>query len=218
MRRLARALVLFGIVGVVFGLSKLHAVRHHYDFTGSFRFSWAIAYIVLLWIAAYAVGIPDLGRRRTLWHRAAGAAAAGALAVSVVQLFVGDALLPRFVVLGSAIILVPWYVLCTIVASGGELREEARDRVVVVGGHDDGEGIRLELANGAEHAALVVGALAVGDARSVASGSEPLVDRAIADDATVVVLARAAQDDPHIVDQAAALHEAGERIRSLADI
>ena len=43
-----------------------------------------------------------------------------------------------------------------------------------------------------------------------------MVDRAIADDATVVVLARAAQDDQSIVEQVAALHEAGLRIRTLA--
>ncbi|MGZ4754847.1 MAG: hypothetical protein ACXWA9_08075, partial [Acidimicrobiia bacterium] len=67
MRRLARVLVLLGIVVVVFGLSKLHAVRYHYVFHGSFRFGWAILYIVLLWIAAYALGFPDLGRRRSLW-------------------------------------------------------------------------------------------------------------------------------------------------------
>lgn len=217
MRRVARALVLVGIVVAVLGLSKLHAVRHAYDFTGSFRFSWAIAYIVLLWIAAYAVGIPDLGRRRTLWLSAGGAAASGALAVSVVQLFVGDALLPRFVVLGSAVILVPWYVICTMVASGGELREVARDRVVVVDGEGDGDGLQHDLVDGAEHAAHVVGSLSVAEARRVSGGCEPLVDRAIADDATVVVLSRAAQDDPHVVDQAAALHEAGVRIRSLAD-
>jgi lipopolysaccharide/colanic/teichoic acid biosynthesis glycosyltransferase len=216
MRRLARALVLLGIVGAVLGLSKLHAVRHHYDFTGSFRFGWAIAYVVLLWVAAYALGIPDLGRRRTLWLSAGAAAGGGALAVSVIQLFVGDALLPRFVVFGAAIVLVPWYVICTMVASGGELREEARDRVVVVGGHDDGETIRLELADGAEHPALVVGALTLDDARGDGNGAEPLVDRSIADDATVLVLTRAAQDDPQIVDQAAALHEAGLRVRSLA--
>jgi lipopolysaccharide/colanic/teichoic acid biosynthesis glycosyltransferase len=217
MRRLARALVLIGIVVVVLGLSKLHAVRHEYDFTGSFRFTWALAYIVLLWVAAYATGIPDLGRRRTLWLSAAAAAAIGAVGVSIAQLFLGDALLPRFVVFGAALVLVPWYVLCTMVASGGHLREEARDRVVVVGAHDDGETIRLELADGAEHPALVVAALTIDSATGDGSGTEPLVDRAIADDATVVVLARAAQDDEHIVEQVAALHEAGLRIRSLAD-
>ncbi len=216
MRRLARALVPLGIIGVVLGLSKLHAVRHHYVFHGSFRFSWAILYIVLLWGCAYALGIPDLGRRRTLWLTVAAASALGAMTISIAQLFVGDALLPRFVVFGSAIILVPWYVVCTIIATGGQIRAAVRDRVVVVGGHNDQETLRLELADGAEHPAVVVGMLSVAEAAGDGNGSEPLVDRAIAEDATVLVLARDAQDDPNVVDQVAALHEAGLRIRTLA--
>jgi lipopolysaccharide/colanic/teichoic acid biosynthesis glycosyltransferase len=216
MRRLARAFVLLGIVGTVFGLSKLHAVRHEYDFTGSFRFGWAILYIVLLWVAAYALGFPDLGRRRSLWLSALAASAAGALTISLAQLVVGSALLPRVVVFGSAVILVPWYVVCTIIATGGEIRAELRDRVVVVGGHDDRETIRLELIDGAERPAIVVAAMAVAEANGSERGAEPLFDRAISDDATVVVLSRAAQDEPHIVDQVAALHEAGIRIRTLA--
>lgn len=217
MRRLARALVPLGILGVVLGLSKLHAVRHHYDLTGSFRFGWALTYVVLLWVAAYALGIPDVTRGRTRWLSAAGAAATGALAISVLQLLLGDALLPRFVVFGAAVVLVPWYVLCTLVASGGVVRDEARDRVVVVGAPGDGEVIRLELADGAERPAVVVGALTVATARGNGNGAEPLVDLAIATEATVVVLTRAAQDEEHVVEQVAALHEAGVRIRTLAD-
>ena len=102
MRRLARILVPLGIIGVVLGLSKLHALRHAYSFTGSSRLGWALVYMGLLWMAAYALGIPDLGRRRTLWLSVFAASALGALTISVAQLFVGDALLPRFVVFGSS--------------------------------------------------------------------------------------------------------------------
>ena len=217
MRRLARALVPLGIIGVVLGLSKLHAVRHEYDFTGSFRFGWAILYIGLLWVGAYALGIPDLGRCRTLWPTVLAASVLGALMISIAQLFVGDALVPRFVVFGSAVILAPWYVVCTIIATGGAIRAAVRDRVVVVGGHNDQETIRLALMDGAERPAVLVGMLDVAEAVGDGNGAEPLVDRAIADDATVVVLARAAQDSQPIVEQVAALHESGLRIRTLSD-
>ncbi len=46
-----------------------------------------------------------------------GATVTAALAMSLVQLVVGDALLPRFVVIGSAIVLVPWYMLCAAMAA-----------------------------------------------------------------------------------------------------
>ena len=217
MRRFARLFVLLGVVGAVFGLSKIHAVAHGYVFHGSFRFGWAIAYAGLLWVAAYAVGIPDLARRRNVWVFAVAASAVGALAISAVQLVAGSALLPRVVVFGAAVILVPWYVLCCMVAAGGRLRAEARDRVIVVGAVHEDELLRAELEESAEQPAQVIASLLVGDAAGSDDGAEPLVDRAIADQATVVVLSRTAQDDDRIVDQAAVLHEAGVRVRSLAD-
>ena len=209
--------MLLGVVGAVFGLSKIHAVAHGYVFHGSFRFGWAIAYTALLWIAAYAVGIPDLARRRNVWVFAVAAASIGALAISAVQLVVGSALLPRVVVFGAAIVLVPWYVLCCLVAAGGRLRAEARDRVIVVGAVHEDEMLRAELEESAEQPAQVIASLLVSDAAGSDDGSEPLVDRAIADQASVVVLSRTAQDDDRIVEQAAVLHEAGVRVRSLAD-
>ena len=51
------------------------------------------------------------GRRRRSPRRAIG--------ISLLQLFVGDALLPRFVVFGAAILLVPWYLLCAALATDG---------------------------------------------------------------------------------------------------
>jgi lipopolysaccharide/colanic/teichoic acid biosynthesis glycosyltransferase len=48
------------------------------------------------------------------------------------------------------------------------------------------------------------------------AGEEPLVDRAIADEATVLVLPNIAHDAPRLVDQAAVLHESGLRVRSLS--
>ena len=60
------------------------------------------------------MGLPELPRSpqaaagRARWRASAGAASA----ISLVQLVVGDALLPRFVVFGSAILLVPWYLVC----------------------------------------------------------------------------------------------------------
>jgi len=48
------------------------------------------------------------------------------------------------------------------------------------------------------------------------NGSVPLVDAAIAEHGTLVVLAREAQDNEHIIEQVATLHESGLRIRTLA--
>ncbi len=42
--------------------------------------------------------------------------------MSLVTLLTGGQLLPRFVILGAATILIPWYLLCAAVADGGRSR------------------------------------------------------------------------------------------------
>jgi lipopolysaccharide/colanic/teichoic acid biosynthesis glycosyltransferase len=214
-RRVAPALQYAGIVGAVFGLSKLHAVAHSYDFTGSSRLGWAVAYTLLLGLATYSVGLPDLARDRSTITSAATATAGAAFAISFCQLAVGSALLPRFTVFAAAAVLVPWSVLVSLVERGADERAGERDRVVFVGTRADAETFGGDLLRRPERPAFLVAALEPGDARPRRGGEEPLVDTVIAHDATVLVLAREAQDDALVVAQASTLHEAGVRVRTL---
>ncbi len=111
MRRAARPLLYAGVLVVVFGLAQIHArFIGHYSFTGTSRFGWTIAYAAILCVFAYGFGLPDVPRsRKAALGPAVGAAFLGAATISVIQLFVGDALLPRFVVFGSALLLPDWY-------------------------------------------------------------------------------------------------------------
>ncbi|MGE3620148.1 MAG: sugar transferase [Acidimicrobiia bacterium] len=212
MRRAARPLLYAGVLVVVFGLALVHA-RYigHYPYTGSARFGWTVAYAALLCVAAYAVGLPDVPRsRRAALPHAMLAAGGAAGAMSALQLVLGDALLPRFVVFGSAVLLVDWFGACTGLAIGGRARAEARDRVAVVGTPDDVAELREELAGAPEHPAAVVVEL------DHAAAREGLAEVAVAEGATVLVLDRAALADERLVAQAAALHEAGLRVRTLS--
>jgi len=220
MRRAARPLLYLGIAGVVLGLSKIHAryvADPPYSFHGSSRFAWAVAYTVLLALAAYGVGLPDLPRtaRQALLSSLA-AAAAGAFAISLVQLLIGDALLPRFVVFGSAILLVPWFLFCTAVATDGGSRAAGRDRVLVVSDSASASVLRQEISRSAERPARLVGVVSVADAAPAGPGDQPLLDRAHDDHVTVLVLDREAQAEPLLVSQAAALHSEGVRVRTLS--
>src|SRR5947207_11524537 len=99
-RRLARLLLYGGSVAAVLAFGKYHA-RYigHYDLTNSFRFAWSLGYAGLLCLAAYGAGLPDLARaRRSAAVLGVASTAAAAVGISVLQLVVGDALLPRFVV------------------------------------------------------------------------------------------------------------------------
>jgi exopolysaccharide biosynthesis polyprenyl glycosylphosphotransferase len=218
-RRLARALTAAGTAVAVVGLSKVHAAwvaDPPYDYTGSFRFGWSLAYTGLLAVAAYGVGLPDLVRgRRAALGQAAVAAGAAATGVSLLQLFTGDALLPRFVVFGGALVLVPWYALCAELARGGRALAEDRDRVAVVADADEVAALRDDLGRAPERHAQVVAALGPEEARATGR-RKPLVEAVVAHRATVVVLSRAAQADETVVAQAAALHESGVRVRTLS--
>lgn len=220
MTRAARALLVLGTFGAVFGLSKLHASRIAtlpYDFTGSFRFGWAIAYVVLLSVAAYGVGLPDLPRtRRSAVASALVATVAAAMAISLAQLVVGDALLPRFVVFTSVLVLVPWYVLCANVAADGHDRAQRHDRVVVVGEQTEIAALREEIAGFAEIPAEIVAVLTPEEAAVTGVRARPLEEVVATEHATVVVLDRTAQVEPSIVSQAAGLHEAGIRLRTMS--
>jgi lipopolysaccharide/colanic/teichoic acid biosynthesis glycosyltransferase len=219
-RRVARASVYVGIVVVVLGLSKVHAryiADPPYSFTGSSRFAWALAFIILLGVTAYGVGLPDLPRSTRQGLRSAVAAAAGgAVAISLVQLIVGDALLPRFVVFGSAILLVPWYLLCVALAQDGAGTGAAADRVVVISGFASAPALRQELSRGAEREARLVGVVDVGSVESVGDGAQPLVDLCRVERVSVIVLDRDAQAAASVVAQVAALHRTGVRVRTLS--
>ncbi|MFN8039395.1 MAG: sugar transferase [Acidimicrobiales bacterium] len=216
MRRVARTVLYLGIVAVVVGLSLLHALviaDPPYSYTGTFRFGWSLLYIGLLALTAYGFGLPDLPRTpRAALLGAVGAALSGALAISIVQLFVGDALLPRFVVLGSAILLVPWYLTCAALFGGGG-SGVGRDRVVVVGDEVSQAALRAELARAPERPATVTTLLRVGDAEG---DGTPVADHVHADGAGVLVLDREAQASERVVAQSVPLHAEGVRVRTLS--
>jgi lipopolysaccharide/colanic/teichoic acid biosynthesis glycosyltransferase len=220
MRRFARWLLVAGTVATVAGLSKLHAAEvadPAYDYTGSSRFAWSLAFIGLLVVASYGAGLPDLVREsRSIIGAALAATTSAALGISAVQLFTGTALLPRFVVFGSVLVLTPFYVACTAMAAGGRRRALLRDRVVVVASEEAARDLRDELDRAPEQHADVVGQLLLAAARPLQERSRPLVEAVVSHSATVVVLDAAAQADEAVVAQAAALHESGIRVRSLS--
>ena len=216
MRRVSRILLVAGIVAVVGAFSKLHAASHSYDFTESSRFGWAVAFAGAMAISAYLGGLPDLPRRRgAIALTSTVAACAGALSFSALQLAIGGALLPRVVVFSTTLLLIPWYGLCSALASDGRSRDEARDRVVVVGSWADAATLAVELEH-AERPATVIDVLSLEEALAGLPTREALVESVRAGDATVVVLDRDAQLSQSIIDQVASLHESGVRVRTLS--
>jgi lipopolysaccharide/colanic/teichoic acid biosynthesis glycosyltransferase len=219
MRRTARVLSYGGGAAAVLTLSLVHAsliAETPYSFTGTSRFGWAIGYSVLLGVATYAVGLPDQPRsaRQAAWL-AVVAASIAALGVSVPQLLLGDALLPRFVVFGSAALMLPWQVAINGLSRGGRNRAEDRDRVLLVADPAEHERLRDDLGMEPERDASLVAALTPDAAAGDEPGRSPLLDLQRESRATVVVLDRFAQTEDRVIGQAALLHESGVRVRTL---
>ena len=219
MRRVARLLSYGGCAVAVLLVSKYHArfiADTPYDFTGSFRFTWAIGYIGVLAVATYAVGLPDQtrSRRQALWLSLVAAIAAVAV-TSAVQFAVGDALLPRFVVFGSALFLIPWQVAVAGIARDGRDRDEDRDRVLLVGTPAEHVRIEFDLQIAPERSAALAATLTPVEASGLEPGDLPIIDLQRATRATVVVLDRYAQAEDRVIAQAAKLHESGVRVRTL---
>ncbi|MFN2607211.1 MAG: sugar transferase [Acidimicrobiales bacterium] len=217
MRRLARPLLFAGIAAAVLGLAQAHALAHGYGLVDSSRFAWTLAYVALLGLCAYGAGLPELaGTRRAVVATTVGATAAAAFGVSVLQLLGGSALLPRFVVFASPALVLPWSLLCAALARDGRAHDSRRDRLVVVSGLAAAAELGDDLDAEPERPAVVAEVLDPAVATARRPGSRPLVEAVRATGATAVVLDRAAQADDSIVAQAAELHEAGVRVRTLS--
>lgn len=217
--RAARYLTVLGPVLVVVALSKVHAAYvadPPYDYTASFRLAWSIFYAAVLAVAVYGVGLPELPRSaRQAALAAVGAAAAAAVAISIMQLVTGDGLLPRFVVFGSALVVVPYELVIWGVARQGQAAGEQRDRVFLVAPEREVDQLAADLNLAPERPSVLAGSLSVAATHPTGERDKPLVEAAIREGATVVVLGRGALVDEAVVAQAALLHEAGVRVRSL---
>lgn len=213
-----RALVPLATVAVVADLAVVHAafIGHYPLVAGDAgRLTWDVTYVVLLVLGASAAGVTEPPRRLSgaAWS-ALGAVAGAAGAVSMAQLALGSAVLPRFVVFGSAVALVPAYT--ALGRLGDRLRRDHQglDRVVAVVSPAEAAALQTDLGRCAEQPATLVGVVPVAAARP-GRHAQPLVDLAAERGATVVVLDRVAQADEAVVAQAAVLHRRGLRVRTL---
>ncbi len=221
MRRAARYLSLFGPLLVVLAFSKVHAAvvaDPPYDYTSSFRFAWSLGYALVLGIAAYGLGLPELARtRRQLVQQTLVASLVAAIAVSVVQLLVGGALLPRFVVLGAALGVIPVHGVSWMFARHSMVRDESRDRVVLVGSEVDRADLVVDLDRSPEQPAVLIAHVVADVAMGATTMDKPLIDLVLEAGATVLVLDRSALAVKEIIEQASPLHEAGVRVRTLLE-
>lgn len=211
----------FGLATSVLGLATLHAnvlAAERYDLLRSSRLGWWLLVAIVLMAGSYALGLPDIpARRQDTVSRSLLASAAAVVAVSLFQLSLAAALLPR-AALGLLVLVAPvWSVISWNLSQDVNRRRLMQDRVFLVAkAGDEAASLIQELEERPESPASLVGVLPVDDAHLGAAGDRPVVDAAVASGASVIVLDTAAQSDDGIVQQAAELHQRGLRVRTLA--
>lgn len=204
-----------GTAAIVLGIGKVHAsTLGEYDFSGSPRFGWTVGFLLVLCLASYAVGLPDRPPGMAAAGSALAVALSGALATSLVQLAVGAPILPRFVILGSALLLIPWALVACRLTASSVARQAGRDRVVAIVGPTEAAALVADVARARSRPLRVMQTITPEDA---AAGSVlALRDAVVGDACSVLVLDRSAQVSESVVAQAAELHMQGVRVRTLA--
>jgi lipopolysaccharide/colanic/teichoic acid biosynthesis glycosyltransferase len=119
------------------------------------------------------------------------------------------------VVFGAAVLSIPWQVAINALSRDGQSRAEDRDRVLLVAERAEHERLVDDLRMELERGATLVATLDPSTAGGREPGHEPLIEAQASSGATVVVMDRGAAADDRVIAQAAKLHEAGVRVRTL---
>lgn len=220
MSRPVKWLLPFFTLAVVIATEAVHShyvARHVYPLTEEPRFQWILTFIALIWVTSYAAGLPDSeGRGSRRFARALIALAAADLIISVLQLFTGAQLLPRFVVFVSSAILVPVFVLVSGLSSATQRRRANQDRVIAIVEDEESERLLRDTTKHTERPAQLIALAQPDDVMPTPDEPRPLEQLVKATNANLLVLDRESQQREEIVAQAAELHSKGVRIRTLS--
>ncbi len=217
--RLARLVYVAGVAATVFGAASLHArilAPEPYPLSSGDRIWWWTVLLVACLVTGYALGMPELPTSRWAALMRGGIATAASLAViSIAQLAIATPLLPRSAMLLVALIIPIWGLLTWNLSVDTNDWAAAKDRVfLVLESEDDLHQVIDDLELAPERPAVVAGWASLDEVG--ADRSNRLFAQVAEVEGTVLVLDAAAQSNPQVIDQAAALHEHGVRIRSLA--
>jgi lipopolysaccharide/colanic/teichoic acid biosynthesis glycosyltransferase len=207
-------------LAVVISTQAVHShyvARHVYSLTEEPRFRWILIFIALIWATSYAAGLPDWGGRLSRrFARAFAALMAADVIISVLQLFTGAQLLPRFVVFVSSAILVPVFVLVSGLSGATQRRRANLDRVIAIVAGEESERLARDTQGPTERPAQLIAVARPDDVMPTPDQPSPLAQLVETTNANLLVLDRESQQREEIVAQAAELHSKGVRIRTLS--
>ena len=207
-------------LAVVLGTEVVHShliARHSYSLTQEPRFRWILIFVALIWVTSYAAGLPDsVGRLSRRLARSFAALAVADIIISILQLFTGAQLLPRFVVFVSSLVLVPIFVVISSISSITQRRRAYQDRVVAVATSEEAARLTNDVPRLARRPAQLLAVVQPEDVMPTTERPQPLMELMAKTNGNLLVMDREAQRREEIVTQAAELHSRGVRIRTLS--
>ncbi len=229
MRRFITFVCYAGVIGLLQGLARyLVQNRTGIKYELMNFGNWPVVYALLFCVVAFLFGLPDLQETlsRTIVLSILSCMVSAAL-FTIINTIWGPSLLPRYLLLGAPIAVAPWLIICGLLTRRGWNREAAKERVLVVASASEIENVQTEINERAERPCVFVGSvemsrLTSNPERRTTFGQalfacEPgkVLEEAEASQASLLVLSEEAQRIPHVVEEAAKLHESGTRVRSL---
>jgi lipopolysaccharide/colanic/teichoic acid biosynthesis glycosyltransferase len=176
-----------------------------------------LVFVALIWATSYAAGLPDWGGNLSRrFARAVTALVAADLIISVLQLFTGAQLLPRFVVFVSSAVLVPVFVLVSRLSGATQRRRANLDRVIAIVAGEESDRLERDTQGLIERPAQLIAVARPDDVMPTPDQPRPLAELIKTTNANLLVLDRESQQRDEIVTQAAELHSKGVRIRTLS--
>jgi lipopolysaccharide/colanic/teichoic acid biosynthesis glycosyltransferase len=176
-----------------------------------------LVFVALIWATSYAAGLPDWGGNLSRrFARAVTALVAADLIISVLQLFTGAQLLPRFVVFVSSAVLVPVFVLVSRLSGATQRRRANLDRVIAIVAGEESDRLERDTQGLIERPAQLIAVARPDDVMPTPDQPRPLAELVKTTNANLLVLDRESQQRDEIVTQAAELHSKGVRIRTLS--
>jgi len=181
------------------------------------RFAWLVTFVALVIVAAYAVGLPEEPSSfASALARSCVALAVSSGLVSLFALIAGTPLLPRFVVFGSDVLLIPAFPLIWALVNLGA-NGSGIEQVLAIASSEEGALLELDLGSAPERSARLAGVVVAGEeAGDDARLRKEIARTAELTRASVIVLGRAAQSRTAVVEEVARLHREGLRVRTLA--
>lgn len=189
-------------------IGKVHAsVIGQYDLTNSNRFLWILVYSLISFVTAYSFGLPDQNSWSSRLMAAVASSISSALLISLLQIVIGNIVIPRFVIAASVPSLFVILVLISYLTTRLDQNAADRERVLLISSAADAAIIRKDIAFHTEIPCVIAHHISPDEVHDI---KKIIFENSI----TLVVLDSDTNRDSGIIESVTELHSRGIRIRS----